>query len=783
MSNRRDNDPSLDYFELRRRHEEYKNRERLAKLEKKGIDRTEPPRTRPQANTSVQPAASEVSESSVDPNESVELGHAAMNAADGQDNSVELEAPIEQAAPVESDTSAEPEAFEEDDYNIAAADDGYESEDRTESSEAGYEDGYEDESFADENPNPFDSFIRVFHGLKNRLSQRRGRRNAAEEAPDAYDEEYFEDESSVEGEALAEDYADDSAGEVVENAPAHRGFFARRHASKAQFEEPSEEIEDVPMDETLDIEDEPPAGEALDIEDDLPIPQTKSIDGNRQREDPEIDEDYEDEDYSEDEADESVSDNLSRFQKFLRLFIVPIDPNEDVGDDYDTEDDEDERTAIHMNVESSEDLWDDDNVYVNTDETRHNPHAVADEIEGGLEMADQNKVNPELTNQLAADLERPGLSRRERRELAERLAAERAAAEQANIKAQKSADAAEIPDLFAEQPLEADSIENVSSGIVDIKPTQQNDVISSVDEPTREFKPVSKLNFDEFMNAVETSQKSDLLNDGDGDDEDEEDEDEKPARRSIFSRRNRKEDDEDEDEEDDEDEEEEVKPRKRLFGRKAARYDEDEDDEDDYDDDDEEEEEDIKPKSRRNKKSRRDRYDDEDDEYDEYDDYDDDEDDYDDYDDEDDDYDDDDDDEDDVGIGYRLLSVLKALVVIFLILVVLFFVVNILNLVNVVSLDSIAAKMPSGVVNVLLPSQNFKSSDNADNDIDFSTPDSATNDQNMQGADLTPTESATEVPPTSSPDLDLTGGNTGDGQTSTITNAPSDNVGAANSVG
>ena len=370
-------------------------------------------------------------------------------------------------------------------------------------------------------------------------------------------------------------------------------------------------------------------------------------------------------------------------------------------------------------------------------------------------MADQNKVNPELTNQLAADLERPGLSRRERRELAERLAAERAAAEQANTKAQKSADAAEIPDLFAEQPLEADSIENVSSGIVDIKPTQQNDVISSVDEPTREFKPVSKLNFDEFMNAVETSQKSDLLNDQDGDDEDEEDEDEKPARRSIFSRRSRKEDE-----------------------------DEDDEDEEDYDDEDDDEEEDIKPKSRRNKKSRRDRYDDEDDEYDEYDDYDDDEDDYDDYDDEDDDY--DDDDEDDVGIGYRLLSVLKALVVIFLILVVLFFVVNILNLVNVISLDSIAAKLPSGVVNVLLPSQNFKSSDNAGNDIDFSTPDNVDNavdDQNTQGVDLTPTESATEVPPTSSPDLDLTGGNTGDGQTSTVTNVPSDNVGAANSVG
>ena len=30
MSNRQDNNPSLDYFELRRRHEEYKNRERQA---------------------------------------------------------------------------------------------------------------------------------------------------------------------------------------------------------------------------------------------------------------------------------------------------------------------------------------------------------------------------------------------------------------------------------------------------------------------------------------------------------------------------------------------------------------------------------------------------------------------------------------------------------------------------------------------------------------------------------------------------------------------------------
>ena len=45
MSNRQDNNPSLDYFELRRRHEEYKNRERMAVKEKSSA--TEAPRPKP----------------------------------------------------------------------------------------------------------------------------------------------------------------------------------------------------------------------------------------------------------------------------------------------------------------------------------------------------------------------------------------------------------------------------------------------------------------------------------------------------------------------------------------------------------------------------------------------------------------------------------------------------------------------------------------------------------------------------------------------------------------
>ena len=49
MSNRQDNNPSLDYFELRRRHEAYKNRERQADREKGAEERPQKPPVAPEA--------------------------------------------------------------------------------------------------------------------------------------------------------------------------------------------------------------------------------------------------------------------------------------------------------------------------------------------------------------------------------------------------------------------------------------------------------------------------------------------------------------------------------------------------------------------------------------------------------------------------------------------------------------------------------------------------------------------------------------------------------------
>ena len=143
-------------------------------------------------------------------------------------------------------------------------------------------------------------------------------------------------------------------------------------------------------------------------------------------------------------------------------------------------------------------------------------------------MDEKNKVSIEMTKQMGEGLESGGMSRRERRERAERLAAQQAA---------KRA-AAPIPEI--ETPLVADSVNDVSSGIVEIqqptislgdldsaaKPAAVEPAVKEVpaepeaddvDEPTREFKPLSRR---------AAKSKSDLFSfDASDDEEDDEDED------------------------------------------------------------------------------------------------------------------------------------------------------------------------------------------------------------------------------------------------------------------
>lgn len=519
MSNNRDNRPELDYYELRKRHEEYKSRARVARTmdapaeAKEAVEGEAPRASAPAAE--VRPAPVEVSEP--------------------------------EAAPV--DPLAR---FVEEDEPYA--DDA-------------------DEGASDENPNPFDSFIRFFHGVKDNIAARREGKDAdLEDLDDLTDEELAALEAD---EAFDEVPAAQEGAVDVKDAGEPLPRSARRHAAEA----PS-------FDESALFEEE--------------------------------------------------EERESGFKRFINLFVTRVD-----DDEVEAEDDEEEAAAPVSRKAKRKRAEDADDEFYN-DFIR----SVHGESEGGQNMDDMNKPVSESTQQMAESLETSGMSRRERRERAMRLAAEEAA-RRAEEEAKLAASASEP--LFPEETQEAAE-----------KPA---DV--SVDEPTREFKPLNRREKAE----VEPSALFAV---------------DEPAEEAPVD---------DDDDEEDYDEEEEEKPRRGLFGKKrASRYDDDEDDDEDdedYDEDeDDEDEEDDRPAKRRGLFGRRKRSDedeDEDDEDDEGDDYDDDED-YDgddereddDYDDEDD-YDDDEDydeyDERDYrggrrSFGHHVIGVLKSVLGILLALVV-----------------------------------------------------------------------------------------------------------------
>ena len=277
-------------------------------------------------------------------------------------------------------------------------------------------------------------------------------------------------------------------------------------------------------------------------------------------------------------------------------------------------------------------------------------------------MDEKNKVSIAMTKKMGEGLESGGMSRRERRERAERLAAEEAA---------KRA-AAPIPEI--ETPLVADSVNDVSSGIVEIQqPTiSLGDLDSAakpapvepaakeapaepeaddVDEPTREFKPLSRR---------AAKSKADLFSfdasDDEEDDEDE-DEDEEPAEKhGRFS----------------------------LFGKKGAKdEEEDEDDEEDEDEEDDEDEEPAPRKSRRDRSARKSRAS----HYDE------------------------DDEDEEGGFGRALIGFFKGLFGVILFLLVVVFALNALDFFNVMPLDSVYEKYYNkapGVFDTLFPSHTLK---------------------------------------------------------------------------
>ena len=196
MNNNRNNGPELDYYELRRRHEQYKSRNRAPQQAEPALEeamqpemeqplRQEPetmerkPRRLFTAKAKPAPAPAPEAEKMDDPALDDELMDELMDEMDGMED---------------------PEAGAEEDASLY------------------------------ENPNPFGSFISAFHSVKNTLSKRgrkgAGRRNAQDDFEDDFDLDFDEDFD-------AGDFIEDDATPAPE-APVKRR--AERRAERAEAE-------------------------------------------------------------------------------------------------------------------------------------------------------------------------------------------------------------------------------------------------------------------------------------------------------------------------------------------------------------------------------------------------------------------------------------------------------------------------------------------------------------------------------------------------------------------
>ena len=711
MSNKREIEPSLDYFELRRRHEEYKNSQR---------QKDEPGQeTAAQGEFDRQEAASAPAEPAM------QAGEPDDGKAFPQAQTVLQAEAAPQAQPIPQDVPAEEfevkdAAYEPEDVTGKkdrpdsldaqdGPDNGQDVEDAALLDDAMPEDDdQDDEAVAGDNPNPFDSFIHAFKGLRGKLAGRFGRRRQ--------DDEEYEDDEPLEDELPDDEPLGDDGpvdGQRGEAPAAEPGNASASVIAKA---------------------DEAPQGDVAveDVSDDVAVggPAVTGMKADKAEgremdneglsdEDVDVD-DGDDEDYDEDYGEDDPG-RVSGFKKFLRLFIVRVDDEEKSDDDVPEVDeyeyeigDDDVRADDGADVAAGRQAPALD-VGAPGDEMRWAAPAIRDN-EGGPDMSDLNNVKTELTDTLAAGLEGSGMTRRQRRELAQRLAAEKAAAEaearaaaaEAEAEAARAQAAAAVAvaetaateadevvqtasEAVGEAALEADAIEDVSKGIVNIESGKQNyDAVT--DEPTREYKAVSKVNLDDLMNDKDLDDKAD----------DDEEEEKKPARRGLFGRRRKDwdddEDDEDDDDEDDDEEEKDERPRRGLFGRRRKARDEDDDDDDEYeydedDEDDEDDDDDEDDRRGRNSRRGRRRYDEDDDDYDDYDD------DYDDY---------DDDDDEGTSFGHVLLGILKGFLTAVMLLLFVVVVLNVLNIFNIVKLDGLAKRLPTRMVSIFLPSEGMK---------------------------------------------------------------------------
>ena len=249
MSNTRDNGPELDYYELRRRHEEYKNRARTVQPSQKAADAVQPERPAPNLKPNA-PAAEASARRKAPPVEELPA------------EELSTEQPIEE----ERSASVDPLArFVDEDEDEIYDEEELEPE--------------EDEAA---NPNPFDSFIHFFHGVKDGIARRREAKEAElEDMDDLTDEEL----AALEGDEAAEDF-----DPPVQGAPAPEA--AQPH-----------DVEDDGVEFDSAARSDPAEADSLDAAED----------------------EFGDSDAEEWEPEEEEGASGGGFKKFINLFVTRVD--------------------------------------------------------------------------------------------------------------------------------------------------------------------------------------------------------------------------------------------------------------------------------------------------------------------------------------------------------------------------------------------------------------------------------------------------------------------------
>lgn len=628
---KKNNGSGVDYYELRRQHQEYLEKQRRAAEAAKAAEAAEPAPVveEPAIIENIIPAVEETPAGTV--YEPAEIEPAAPVA----------DAPAAEAIPTEEAPAAE-EAVAEPAIPIAdPRDEEYDDSDD--------EDEIADASFL----SPFARLAKnAFGKVRGMISRESGEpMDGLDDSDEGYEDidnepqeekhgpfRFFrkrteEDFESIvlEDEAPAEDapvQAEPAALDILPPEPSN--IESAEDAPAEDFPAEEYKVEDAPAeDEPIeeesapdDIPEEPSPAVEETVDDDYafePAPTVEAIwkESQKQSEDDEmIDVEFEDGDNG------STADGIGLGRRILNVFfdVIPEDEYEAAQASQAEYEDDDIDENDDIDVDDVEIIEEkpafDDSLFVNAGRRNYGEKEI-------IIMDDQNRKTHDITELMSAGMDEKILSRRERRELRMKQEAEMAA-EKAEDEAPASA-----PELEEPEP----------------------------DDPTREYKIVSRP----AVREEAVSAAGETENDEDEDmffDEDDVEVEEAPVRRGLFGRKEKKAADEEYDDDyDDYDEEEDEAPKSRKKSRpakKSRKYEDDYEDDEDFDDEDDYEDDYEEPRSRR--KSRK--YDDD------YDDYGDD--DYDDYD-EDDDYDDYD---DSPSAGHYVLGFIKVVIALVLVLVV-----------------------------------------------------------------------------------------------------------------